>query len=284
MEKFGIGQGIRRHEDLRFLTGEGTYIDDITHENMAHAVILRSPHAHAEIESIDSESALAMPGVLLVVTGEDWVREGYGTMPTKSAVNKKIDGSPLNQPPRHALAIDTARYAGEPVALIVAETRAQAVDAAEAVDVTYEELDAVIDPIKALEPGAPQIWDDIPGNFCLDFELGDKDATEAAFQAADHVVSLDIENNRVTAVPLETRGAIASYDPETDSFLLENATQNVHANRATFAGNVLKIAEEKLHHVAPMSAAALAPRTAPMGTGSDPPRRQMSRPPGQMDQ
>jgi len=251
MEKFGIGQGIRRHEDFRFLAGKGRYIDDIVHENMAHAVVVRSPHAHARIVEINKEDAEAMPGVLLIVTGEDWKREGFGPMPTKSGVNKKKNGEPLNQPPRHALALDRARYVGEPVALIVAETETQARDAAEALDVVYEELDAVVDAVKALEDGAPQIWDDIANNFCTDFELGDREGTEAAFAEADHVVTLEVTNNRVTAVPLETRGAIARYDAETDSYTLENASQNVHANRSTWAENVLKIEDDKLHHIAP---------------------------------
>jgi aerobic carbon-monoxide dehydrogenase large subunit len=144
-----------------------------------------------------------------------------------------------------------ARYVGEPVALVVAETETQARDAAEALDVVYEERDAVIDAVKALEDGAPQIWDDIPNNFCTDFELGDREGTEAAFAEADHVVTLEVTNNRVTAVPLETRGAIARYDAETDSYTLENASQNVHANRSTWAENVLKIEDDKLHHIAP---------------------------------
>lgn len=251
MEKFGIGQGVRRQEDFRFLHGKGRYIDDITHEDMAHAVVVRSPHAHATIASIDSGDAAAMPGVLLIITAEDWQREGFGAIPTKSAVKTKKDGSDLNEPTRHALAIDRVRYVGEPVAMVVAETEAQAKDAAEAVFVDYEELDAVVDPVRALEPGAPQLWDDIESNFCLDFELGEREATEAAFADADHVVSLEIINNRVTAVPLETRGAIARYDKADDSFVLENATQNVHANRATFAENVLNIPSDKLHHIAP---------------------------------
>ena len=250
MEKYGIGQPVRRKEDVRFLTGKGVYIDDISRPNLVHAVILRSPHAHAKILKIDSSEAATMPGVLAIVTGQDWEREDFAPIPTRSAVKTKISGAPLNQPPRHCLAIERARYVGEPVALIVAESSAQAQDAAESIEVDYEELEPVTDQVKALEPGAPQIWDDIEGNICLDFELGDKQATDKAFAAADHVVSLELRNNRVTAVPIETRGAIAEYDAASDSYLLHNATQNVHANRATFA-DVLKISPDKLHHVAP---------------------------------
>ncbi|MFQ5625668.1 MAG: xanthine dehydrogenase family protein molybdopterin-binding subunit, partial [Methyloligellaceae bacterium] len=235
MEKYGIGQPVRRKEDVRFLTGKGTYIDDIARENLAHAVVLRSPHAHAKILALDTSEAETMPGVLAIISAKDWVAEDFQPMPTKSVVNTKIDGTPLNQPPRHCLAIDRARYVGEPVALIVAETPEQARDAAEVIEVDYEELDAVTDQVKALEPGAPQIWDDIEGNFCLDFELGDKEGTEKAFAGAPHVVTLELRNNRVTSVPIEPRGAIAEYDQTNGTYQLHNATQNVHANRATFA-------------------------------------------------
>jgi carbon-monoxide dehydrogenase large subunit len=250
MEKYGMGQPVRRKEDVRFLTGTGNYIEDINRENQAHAVVVRSPHAHAKILRIGAEMAQDMPGVLLIVSGEDWKREDFQPMPTKSGVNKKKDGTPLNEPPRHCFAIDRARYVGEPVALVVAETREQAVDAAEAIEVDYEELPAVIDQVAALKPGAPLVWDDIEGNFCIDFELGNKDDVDKAFKEADHVFKLDLRNNRVTAVPIETRGAIALYDEATGRYELYNATQNVHANRQTFSG-VLKLEEDKLHHVAP---------------------------------
>jgi len=251
MEKSAIGKSVRRTEDFRFLTGQGKYIDDIRLENMAYAVVLRSSHAHATITAIDTAEAEAMEGVSLIVTAQHWMAEGYGTIPSKSATRNSIDGTPFREPPRHCLAIDRVRYVGEPVALVVAETLSAARQAMEMISVDYEPLDPVTDPVKALEHGAPQIWQDIPGNLCLDFELGDRDGTEKAFANADHVVSLDLVNNRVTAVPIEPRGAIADYDPETDRFVLYNATQNVHANRDTFAEKVLHIPVEKLHHIAP---------------------------------
>jgi len=250
MEKYGIGQPVRRKEDVRFLTGTGTYIDDINRDNQAHAVVVRSPHAHAKILGIDLSEAADMPGVLLIVTGEDWKREDFQPIPTKSGVNKKKDGTPLNEPPRHCFAMDRARYVGEPVALIVAETREQAVDAAEVLEIDYEELASVSDQVKALEKGAPLVWDDIEGNFCLDFELGNRQETEEAFKTADHVVKLELRNNRVTAAPIETRGAIAEFDKASNRYELHNATQNVHANRQTFS-DVLKISADELHHVAP---------------------------------
>jgi carbon-monoxide dehydrogenase large subunit len=246
-----IGQSVRRTEDHRFLTGRGQFIDDIAFDGMVHAVVLRSPYAHAAIKAIDTSDADTSDGILLVVTGQDWLARGYGVIPSKSAVRTKIDGSPFAEPPRHCLAIDRVRYVGEAVALVVAETAEQAKSAMELIDVDYDDLDSVTDAAKALTEGAPQIWDDISGNLCLDYQLGDKDGTDKAFAEADHVISLNLVNNRVTAVPLEPRGAVARYDAETDRFELYNATQNVHANRDTFAENVLNIPSEKLHHIAP---------------------------------
>ncbi|MEK9752709.1 MAG: xanthine dehydrogenase family protein molybdopterin-binding subunit [Rhodospirillaceae bacterium] len=251
MQKVEIGQPVRRREDQRFLTGKGTYIDDINLPGQAYAGVLRSPHAHARINKIDASAALSMPGVLMVVTGEDWKRAGYGPVPTRSGVNKKIDGTPLNEPPRHCIAIDRVRFVGQEVALVVAETPTLVKDAMEAINVDYEPLGAVVDAAAAVADGAPQIHDDIPGNFCVDFQLGDKEGVDKALAEADHVITLAVINNRVTAVPMEPRGAIAAYDAASESFELQNATQNVHANRGLFSENVLKIAPAKLHHVAP---------------------------------
>jgi carbon-monoxide dehydrogenase large subunit len=251
MQKVEIGQPVRRREDQRFLTGKGIYIDDINLDGQAYAGILRSPHAHARIRNIDASAALAMPGMLLVVTGEDWKRAGYGPVPTRTGVRKKIDGSDLNEPPRHCIAIDRVRFVGQEVALVVAETPALVRDAIEAIEVDYEALPAVVDAKAADADGAPQLHDDIPGNFCIDFQLGNKEGVEKALAEADHVITLAVINNRVTAVPMEPRGAIAAYDAASDSFTLHNASQNIHANRALFAENVLKIDAAKLHHVAP---------------------------------
>ena len=246
-----IGQALKRSEDFRLLTGKGKYVDDISLDGEARAVILRSPHAHARIVEIDRAEAAALDGVHLIVTGQDWLAEGFGPIPTRSAVNKNKDGSPLSEPPRHCLAIDRVRYVGEAVALIVADSEKIARDALELIDVTYEELPAVTDPRKALADGAPRIWDDIPNNLCVDFELGDEAATKAAFEAADHVISLDVENNRVTGVPIEPRSLVGTYDAETDTYLLYNSTQNVHAIRKTIAEDIFKISADKIHHIAP---------------------------------
>ena len=251
MNKVRIGDSVRRHEDERFLRGEGTYVDDIVLNGQVHGYVLRSPYAHAHIGSIDASEALAQPGVLLVVTGQDWKREGFGPMPTRTAVRKGRNDSALAEPPRHCLAIERARYVGEPVAFVVAETYEAAQEAAELIDVDYEPLDAVTDMLDAIEPGSPLVWDDIPANTAIDFDLGQREETEAALAAADHVVTLDLVNNRVTGVSIEPRGAIARYDAETDTFEIWNATQNVHANRNTYAEDVLKLKKEQVHQMAP---------------------------------
>ena len=246
-----IGQAVRRTEDQRFLTGRGNYIDDINLDGQARAAVLRSTHAHARINAIDTSEAEALDGVLLIITGREWVAEGMGPMPTKTAIRKGRNDSDIQEPPRHCMAVDVALYVGEPVAFVVAETQDIADNALQLIDVDYEALDAVTDPIKALGPDAPQLWDDIPNNLCLDFDLGDREGTEKAMKEADHVITLDLENNRVTAVPIEPRGCVGSYDPASGRYTLYNSTQNVHANRDTFAVNVLGIEKDKLHHIAP---------------------------------
>lgn len=249
--KNGIGESKRRLEDFRFLTGSGHYIDDMVMENQAIAMMLRSPEAHADIKSMDVSAALELDGVLAVFTGEDWKAAGYGPIPTKSAVRKFKDGSDLKEPPHHPLAIDRVRYVGQPVAVVVAETRAICQDALELIEVEYDSLPAVSNQGEAIKPGAPQVWDIAPNNTCLDFELGDEEAQKKAFADADHIVTLELINNRVTAVPIEPRGAVASYDAATGKYTLWNASQNIHANRDTIADAVLKIGKENLHHIAP---------------------------------
>lgn len=251
MTNVAIGQALRRTEDQRFLTGKGNYIDDINFEGQVRAAILRSPHAHANINAINTSEAEALNGVLLVITGNDWIANGMGPMPTKTAIRKGRNNSDIKEPPRHCMAVKVARYVGEPIAFVVAENQEIANKALELIEVDYEMLPAVTNPIKALANGAPQLWKDIPNNLCLDFDLGDEDATIQAMLDADHVITLDLENNRVTAVPIEPRGCVGSYDPNNDTFTLFNSTQNIHANRDTFAENVLGIKKEKLHHIAP---------------------------------
>src|SRR5205823_4001236 len=166
MKQFGIGQLIRRVEDRRFLTGRGHYLDDIARPRQAYAAMLRSPHAIARIRAIDTAAALAIPGVLAVLTGEDLVRDGIGTIPCVSAVTNR-DRSPMASPPRPAIARDRVRHVGDTVAMVVAETAALARDAAELIAIEYEPLPAVVDAARALEPGRPAVWDEHPGNLCF---------------------------------------------------------------------------------------------------------------------
>ncbi len=196
MAKFGIGQAVKRTEDERLLTGHGRYTDDVALPNQAYAYVLRSPHAHAGVGAIDTAAARAVPGVLLVLTGADVRDDGLGPVPCMADL-KNRDGSPRANTDRHVLAIDRVRHVGDPVALIVAETLSQAQDAAELVEVEYEELPAVTDTVGATKPGAPQLWDTAPNNIGFDWGRGDEAATKAAFAKADRVVSLELVNNRI---------------------------------------------------------------------------------------
>lgn len=246
-----IGESVRRREDFRFLTGHGNYVDDLRLEGQVYAMMLRSPEAHADIASIDVSEALALDGVLAVVTGEDWKAAGYDPIPTKSAVKKFKDGSDFKEPPHHAIAIDRVRFVGQVVAMVIAKSREVCQDALELIDVDYNSLPAVVMQDEAIKPGAPQIWDIAPNNICLDFELGNEEAQKKAFEDADQVISLNIRNNRLTATPIEPRGAVASYDVASGKYTLWNSSQNIHANRDTIADAVLKIGKENLHHIAP---------------------------------
>jgi len=250
MNKVRLGDSLRRFEDQRFLTGTGTYVDDISLPGQTYGLVLRSPHAHADIKAIDTTEAATVDGVLLIITGADWAAEGFGTIPTKSVVKENRDGTPTNVPERPCLAVGRVRYVGEGVAFIVAETMAAAREAAELIDIDYEDLPSVTHPVKALEEGAPQIHDGIAKNLCVDWELGDAAATEAAMGGADRIVTLELHNNRVTSVPMEPRGAVGVYDAEANRYEMHQATQNIHANRATMA-EILGIENDQLHHLAP---------------------------------
>jgi carbon-monoxide dehydrogenase large subunit len=247
----GITGSVRRLEDQRFITGAGQFIDDVNFPGQTYAAFLRADRAHAKIIRLDTGAAREAPGVLMVLTGKEWVAAGHGAIPTKSVVRTKRDGSPFNEPAHHCLAVDAVRHVGEPVALVVAETRTQAEEALELIGVEYEDLPAVTHQIPALAAEAPQLWAEAPGNLCLDYETGNRAAVEEAFAKADHVVSLDVVNNRVTGAPMEPRGAIAVYDAASDSYTLWNASQNIHANREMFAEKILNISSAKLRHVAP---------------------------------
>ena len=245
-----FGKSQVRIEDQRFLTGQGQYIDDVNLANQAYAAFVRSPHAHARVTSMDTVAAAAMPGVMMVVTGAEWAAQKFGPLPCRSPSKVNRDGTPFKEPARQALANETVRYVGEPLAMVVAATAEQARRAADAVAVDYDTFASVTDRAQALEPGAAQLWPDAPQNLCLDFEAGKRADVEAAFAAAKHVVRLDLENNRLTAVAMEPRGAIAGYDAATGVYTLWNSSQNIHANRDIIA-DMLTISKDKLHHLAP---------------------------------
>lgn len=244
LQKYGVGQPVRRKEDDTLVRGKGHYTDDFNLPDQAHAVIVRSTHAHGIIRAINTEAAKAMPGVLGVWTGTDLDAAGYGPF-TCGLPLKSRDGSPLLQTNRQPLATDKVRFVGDPVAFVVAETLAQARDAAEAVELDIEPLPAVTDPEEATKPGAPQLYDHIPNNIALDYHYGDTDKVNAAFASAAHVTKVDIENTRVAVVSMEPRVGLASYDKANERYTIQMPTQGVAGNRANLAKN-LKVPNEKV--------------------------------------
>jgi carbon-monoxide dehydrogenase large subunit len=247
MGQFGIGQSVTRIEDLRLLTGRGRYTDDVQLANESAAFVLRSPHAHANIRSIDTAAAKAAPGVLTVLTGDDVKAEGINPMPNMFPV-KSLDGTERPATYRPLLAQGRVRHVGDPVALIVAETLAQARDAAERIEIDYEILPSVTDTYGAAQPGAPLVHDNIPGNLCFDWGKGDRAATEVAFAKADHVTVLELVNNRVVVNPMEPRAAIGDYDASTGQHTLYTPTQGTHVLRGAVSA-ILNIDVEKLRVV-----------------------------------
>jgi len=238
MPEGSIGQSRRRIEDARFLTGQGRYLADLIPADALHAVVLRSPQAHASIRVIHADAARAMPGVALVLTGADLAAEGLGPLPCPAQV---ATTGPLIIPARPALAQHRVKHVGEAVALVVAATVAEARDAAEAILVEYDPLPAVVDSLAALAPGAPQLWPEAPGNVAFRFERGDRAATEAAFAAAARVIEVPIHNNRVTAAPLEPRAAVASHAGGKFDLLLSG--MGVHGIRRQLAVDVFGLPE-----------------------------------------
>jgi aerobic carbon-monoxide dehydrogenase large subunit len=250
LQKFGIGQAVPRFEDPRLVRGGGRYVDDIVLPGMAFGHVLRSPHAHARIRSIDTEKARAAPGVLAVLTGADWVASGWGDLPVPGGM-KRRDGSAMYRPRYPALVSDRVRWVGDYVAFVVAETYLAAVDAAELIEVDYEPLPAVVSTADAAAPGAPLVWDDCPGNICFVHRDGDAAATDAAFAGAAHVVRGHFVVNRVTAVTMEPRGSIGDYNAADGRYTIYTTLQRAHPFRAELAHNVLKVPESRVRVVAP---------------------------------
>ena len=224
--KFGVGQPVPRQEDPTLLKGEGRYSDDVNLENQAYCVMVRSQVAHGILKGIDTEEARQMPGVLGIWTGADLNAAGYGALKTVMMVPQR-DGSPMKTPTRYSLATDKVRFVGDPVAFVVAETQAQARDAAEAVVVDIESLPAVTEARDAAKSGAPIVFDDVPGNVCADYHYGDAAKVEEAFAKAAHVTRLHLVSNRIVVCAMEPRSAAAHYDKATDRYTFQAGNQGV---------------------------------------------------------
>ena len=248
VEKFAVGQSVRRVEDPHLLQGLGRYSDDVSLPRQAYAAVVRSPHAHARIRALDVAAARAAPGVLAVLTGADLAADGLGNLPT-DAGRKRRDGAPAFATPRPALARERVRHVGDPVALVVAETREQAADAAALVAVEYEPLPAVSATAEAARPGAPAVWEEAPDNIAFVWEAGDRAAVARAFERAAHVTTLDFVVTRVTAAPLEPRAAVGEYDRRTGRYALHTGIQAPHGLRSLLAEQVFRVPQSHLRVV-----------------------------------
>jgi carbon-monoxide dehydrogenase large subunit len=250
MMKFGVGQPFRRVEDLRFITGAGRFTDDHRHQGEAFAVVVRSRVAHGMLNGVDVETARQMPGVLGVFSAADIESDGIGTLPIVVVLDH-AEGGTMPMPPRTLLARGKVRYLGEPIAFVVAETLIEAVEAAEAVEIDIEDLAVAVEPATALADGAPQLYEEAPGNLALHFTLGDIDAAEAALATSDRVVEIDLVNNRIVVNSLEARNAIGIFEAETGDFTLISGTQGSHMIREWLFEPVFGLPPEKLRVITP---------------------------------
>ena len=246
----GIGASVRRKEDHRFLSGRGNYTDDINRPGQLYAIIRRSDRPHARLLSVDTAAAKAAPGVIAVYTGADLDADGIGGVPCGWQIHNK-DGSPMAEPKHPVLATGKVRHVGDPVAVVIADTREQAKNAAELLDIAYEDLQGFATMKEAIAPGAPLVHDDAPGNVCYDWHIGDKDAVEQAFARATHRVKLDLHNNRLVPNAMEPRAAIGEFDRSSGDYTLYTTSQNPHVIRLLMGAFVLHIPENKLRVVAP---------------------------------
>lgn len=245
--QFGIGQPVPRKEDAVLVQGQGRYTDDLSLEGQLHAAFVRSPHAHGFIRGIDASAAKAMKGVVAVYTSGDLEGQGYSSLKCQIDFPNR-DGSPIRKPLRQALAADKVRFVGDPVAMVVARTAVQARDAAEAVALDIEILPAVTSAEDALGPGAPQLYDDVPGNLVLDYHLGDAGKVAAAFAGAAHVARLRIVNSRIVVNPIEPRAAIAAYDRKTSRYTLHAPSQGAFGMRNNLAA-AMGVPSQRMHLV-----------------------------------
>ncbi len=241
-----IGTSVKRVEDRRFITGKGRYTDDLVLPGMTHAVVVRSPHAHARIRSIDTEAARQHPGVVAVLTGRDYQNDGYNPIPTGWQI-----GPDMKEPPHWPLAIDKVRHVGDGVAMVIAENKTIAQDAAERVSVEYEPLPAVVDMNTALRDDAPRVHDDVPNNRSFVWELGDRDATDQAIETAHHVTTYAFVNQRLIPNAIEPRSAIGHHDDARDELTLYTSSQNPHLIRLLLCAFVMGLPEHKVRVVSP---------------------------------
>ena len=246
----GVGARVARKEDKRFITGAGRYVDDMVVPGMKHAAFVRSPHAHAQIKKIDVKKAQGMPGVIGVLTGKELKADGIGNLICGWMIHSK-DGSPMKMGAWSPLAFDKVRYVGDAVVIVVAETKGQARDAAEAVEITYKELKAVVDASKAMDKGAPQIHPEAENNLIFDWDIGNADDTAAAFKKAAHVVKMDIINNRLVPNAMEPRAALGHYDKAEDHYTCWTTSQNPHVARLVMSAFYNVAPENKLRVIAP---------------------------------
>ncbi|SED43813.1 carbon-monoxide dehydrogenase large subunit [Rhizobiales bacterium GAS191] len=246
--RFGSGRDVRRIEDAGLLAGAGRFSDDVSLPSQTYLRFLRSPHAHARIVAIDTAAALAMPGVIAVLTGADLVKAGVKPLPI-APIFKRPDGSPGATPLRPALAHETVRFIGEAVAGLIAETSEQAKDALEAIEVEYEELPVVTELTQATTAGAPLVWPAATGNIAAQMRHGDAAATDVAFKSAAHIVALDLVNQRLAPTPLEPRSSLASYDAASDRLTLRLSSQMPSGARDTLCNEVLGIPPQKVRVV-----------------------------------
>ncbi|MDE2006432.1 MAG: xanthine dehydrogenase family protein molybdopterin-binding subunit [Rhodospirillales bacterium] len=246
----GIGAAVRRKEDLRFLNGRGHYTDDVNRPGQLYAYIRRADRPHATIKAIDTTAARAMPGVVAIFTGADMAAEGIGGLPCGWQIHNK-DGSPMAEPPHPVLAVGKVRHVGDPVAVAIAATKQQAKDAAEALAIDYADLPSIADTRAALAAGAPRVHDDVAGNLCYDWHIGDKAVVDAAFAGAAKVVTLGLENNRLIPNAMEPRAAVGDFDSMSGDYTLITTSQNPHVIRLLMGAFVLHIPEARLRVIAP---------------------------------
>lgn len=246
----GIGARVARKEDKRFLTGKGRYTDDMVVPGMKYGYFIRSPHAHAKITNIDVAAAKAMPGVIDVLDGKQLLADGIGNLICGWMIHSR-DGSPMKMGAWRPLAVDTVRYVGDAVAIVVADSLGEARDAAEAVSIDYEELPVVTEAVEALKPGAPQIHPESSDNLIFDWVIGDEGATDQAIAAAAHVTEIELTNNRLSPNPMEPRAALGIYDSAEDHYTCYTTSQNPHVARLVMSAFYNVAPENKLRVIAP---------------------------------